>query len=63
MALQTSVTSLHCSLIGNSNMFNLRVRLTSSDAILLWAGGRNYGDSEADFIMLSVEAGFVQVSV
>ena len=50
-------------MIGNSNMFNLRVRLTSSDAILLWAGGRNYGDSEADFIMLSVEAGFVQVSV
>jgi len=49
-------------LIGNSNMFNLRVRLTSSDAILLWAGGRNYGDSEADFIMLSVEAGFVQFS-
>ena len=34
--------------------------MTSSDAILLWAGG-HYMDLDNDFIMLEVQAGFIQV--
>ena len=48
------------SLIGNSNLFNIRLRLTSSDSIILWAGG-NTMDMDTDFIMLAVQDGFVQV--
>ena len=38
----------------------MRIRITSSDGILLWAGGR-YMDFENDFIMLEVQDGFIQV--
>ena len=48
------------SLIGNSNLFNIRLRLTSPDSIILWAGGSSM-DMESDFIMLAVQDGFVQV--
>ena len=48
------------SLIGNSNLFNIRLRLTSSDSIILWAGGDTM-DMDRDFIMLGVQDGFVQV--
>ena len=34
--------------------------MTSSDAILLWAGGHNM-DMDNDFIMLAVQDGLVQV--
>ena len=38
----------------------MRLRMTSADSIILWAGGDNM-DIDTDFIMLEVEDGFVQV--
>lgn len=52
---------LHQNLIGNSNSINLRVRVTSSHGLLLWAGGQDSAPS-ADFIMIGINAGFVQFS-
>jgi len=54
-------SDIYTNLIGNSNLFNLRIRTTSSDAILLWAGGQ-YMDIDNDFIMLAVQDGLVQFS-
>jgi len=54
-------SDIYTNLIGNSNLFNMRIRMTSSDAILLWAGG-HYMDLDNDFIMLEVQAGFIQFS-
>ena len=48
-------------MIGNTNLFNMRLRMTSADSIILWAGGDNM-DIDTDFIMLEGEDGFVQVS-
>ena len=48
------------SLIGNSNTINLRVRVTASHGLLLWAGGRDAQPSP-DFIMIGVDNGIVQV--
>ena len=53
---------LHFSLIGNSNSINLRVRVTSSHGLLLWAGGQDSAPS-ADFIMIGINNGFVQVRI
>lgn len=52
---------IHKNLIGNSNSINLRVRVTSSHGLLLWAGGHDAAPT-ADFIMLGVDNGMVQLS-
>ena len=47
-------------LIGNSNLINLRLRMTSSEALLVWAGGSSLS-ADSDFLMLEVVRGRVQV--
>ena len=49
-------------MIGNSNLFNLRLKMTSSDSLLLWAGGAKL-DTDSDFLMVEVVRGRVQVCV
>ena len=43
-------------MIGNSNLINLRLRMTSSEALLVWAGGSHLSE-ESDFLMLEVVRG------
>ena len=47
------------SLIGNTNSFNLRVKISSSDGLLLWTGGSHSAPS-SDYLMLGVRGGFLE---
>ena len=47
------------SIIGNTNSLNLRVKISSSDGLLLWTGGSLSAPS-SDYLMLGVRGGFLE---
>ncbi len=51
--------SIFFSLIGNTNSLNLRVKLFSSDGLLLWTGGSHLSPS-SDYLLLGVRNGFLE---
>ena len=47
-----------CSIVGNTNTFNLRVKIESPNGLLLWTGGDDMSPA-SDFLLLGVENGFL----
>ena len=47
-----------CSIIGNTNTFNLRVKIEGSNGLLLWTGGEAMSPA-SDFLLLGVQNGFL----
>ena len=46
------------SIVGNTNTFNLRVKIESPNGLLLWTGGDDMSPA-SDFLLLAVENGFL----
>ena len=46
------------SIVGNTNTFNLRVKIEGSNGLLLWTGGEAMSPA-SDFLLLGVQNGFL----
>lgn len=55
----TTICQLNFSIIGNTNSFNLRVKVYSSEGLILWIGGTQKQPS-SDYLLLGVRRGLLE---